>query len=142
MAVFSHATLTWDDPEETIIIINYAQHWTWDSYFNGVKWIVEQSTTRNVAINVITVNNFGSPSLPRGDFFTRARDLFPKLIKNGCTVTYVRPSPAVRALIAIFVRLVPSAAKHVSTAASIEEAREWILARRKQLAKDVETTQP
>ncbi len=142
MAAFSHATLTWDDPDETILIITYAQHWSWDAYFNGVKWIVEQSTARNVAINVITVNNYGSPSLPRGDFFTRARDLFPKLIKNGCTVTYVRPSPAVRALIAIFVRLVPIAGEHVSTAANIEEAREWIFARRKHLAKEPENAQP
>ena len=126
MERLTHFKMSWDDPAQTILLLEYMPNWTWDQYFEGVRWILLQSIDRRIAIHVVSINNYRTTAFPRGDFFGPAREYFPRLVKNGCTVTYIRPTAAIRALIAIYTRISPDAAAFVSIADSVEEARVWI----------------
>lgn len=127
MLKLEHIDLTWLNPEETILLVEFHPNWTWDEYFKIVEWILEKVDQTGKPVRIISVDAYRRMVSPRGDFFARARALFPRMLKSGCSAVYVNPSSITKTLISVYSKLSPETNKAIRVANTLEEAKQIAL---------------
>ncbi len=129
MLELDHIDLKWLNPEETVLLVEYHPNWTWDEYFKIVEWILEKVEQTGKPVQFISVDTYRRMASPRGDFFVRARTLFPRMLKSGCSVVYVSPSSITKTLISVYSKLSPETSKAIRLANSLDEAKQMVFSK-------------
>jgi hypothetical protein len=125
-----HIKMQWDDPEQTILIIQFAHGWMWEEYFDGVDWIVAQSRERGTPLEVITLGTHVASGIPRGAILSRFRAEVADFAATGSRLIHVRASLITHTLSHIYEAMFPEARGQVAYVATLDEARQLIAQRR------------
>jgi deoxyribose-phosphate aldolase len=121
----SSITVVWDNPEQTVVRIDFKRGWTWPAFdfaLDDAARLVE-----SVANEVDVIFNLRrGPQMPVDYVFSHLRHMLRQLPDNtGCLVV-VDGDTTTRALMSVFYRPIVGAGPAIVFLSSLEEARAWI----------------
>lgn len=116
-----NVTVSWDNPEKTIIRYDFEPTWTWPEFYQAVANAF--AMTRSVGHTVDSISNFKpNAALPPNALFQFRRAMIGAPKNRGLTVI-VGTSPYIRKMVGMFSQFNHSLGKRLVLADSLEDAR-------------------
>jgi hypothetical protein len=121
--------VVWDNPEQTVVRIDFKRGWTWPAYDFAVD--DADRLIESVANEVdVIFNLLRGPQMPVDYVFSHLRRMLRQLPDNtGCLVV-VDGDTTARTLMSVFCRTIVGARPGLVIVSSLEEARAWLAWRR------------
>lgn len=130
--------VSWDDANQSITLMDFVDHWTWDEYFAAVALVTQMA--RSVSHRVDHISDLSrSGGIPSGALRAVARSIGEKP-DGPQMIVLAGGGIMVESLIGLFRRLFPRAAKFLWLADSREAARTLIARVRAEAAKKAEVS--
>jgi len=118
--------MTWDDPQQTIMLCKSHGKWTWDEYHATLSQIVEHFKQVTYRVDLV-ITRKADASMPSGSpmpHFQRAMRIMPEHVG---LVVLVNTGGFARALVSMFSKLFAAkSTPRLIVVGSLEEAREKI----------------
>jgi hypothetical protein len=116
--------VTWDDADETILLVTSEGEWTWDDHRASVDEAFDLIRSRAYPIGVIINRDHDSQVPDGGNPMAYYRRLLKMIPANAALFVLVSANPFARSVASIVVRLSRDAGDQVVFVSSLDEARQ------------------
>ena len=118
--------LSWDDADQTLLLVESSGRWTWEEYHDALSSIAEMIRSANHRVDLITVSRADSVR-PSGSAMPHYQSALRMLPENTGLHVIINTSTIARSIVSIFLRLNRNRTSGmVVLAGSLEEARSLI----------------
>ncbi len=116
----------WGNDEKTILILEFVPPWTWKEYRDGTRAFFSD-IDYDTPVDVIFLNPYGDFSLPKGISLPELLRM-PIMGQVQSYSVFVRPQPAVRAMVHVFLTENPAMKSYFLFAHDLEHAHSLLRA--------------
>ena len=123
--------VAWDNPEQTVVRLDFDQEWTWFAYdcaVDDANALIESTVAR---VDVV-FNLLGGPRMPVDYVFSHLRRTWRLRPDNTGCLVFVGGDAIARALLSVFFRTIIGAVPEPVFVSSLEEAGAWVAQRQLQ----------